>query len=58
MPIEASDLILIAFLSGIGSSIGEPIGKWIWKKIEDRGNAIKKIIKKNGSKYNENNNNS
>jgi hypothetical protein len=40
MSIEVFDLILIAFLSGIGNAIGQPIGKWIWKRM----NKHKKIL--------------
>jgi len=34
MAIEAGDLILIAFLSGIGSSVGQPIGRAIYEWLE------------------------
>jgi hypothetical protein len=33
MPIEASDLIVIAFLSGIGSGFGTLIGQSLYKKF-------------------------
>ena len=36
MAIEASDLILIALLSGIGSGIGNPIGQWIFRRFVER----------------------
>jgi hypothetical protein len=45
--ISATDLILVAFFTGIGNSLGQPIGKWIYKKINGHIKVFKKIAIKN-----------
>jgi len=41
MAIEPFDLILIALFTGIGNAIGQPIGKWVWKAVEEHSRKIK-----------------
>lgn len=36
MPIEVSDLILVAIFTGVGSGIGNPIGQAIYKRFIEK----------------------
>lgn len=49
--VSAMDLILVAFFTGIGAGIGNPIGQWIFEKFikhsilrEDLVNLLKKDV--------------
>jgi len=45
MPVEVGDLILVAFFSGIGAGIGNPIGNWIFRTfIEKKINNINSVV--------------
>jgi hypothetical protein len=33
MVLEAGDLILIAFFTGIGTGIGNPVGQWVFERF-------------------------
>ena len=44
MSIDAFDLVLIAFFTGIGNAIGQPVGKWIHEKVQEHRKKFEEII--------------